>query len=164
MPTIRNMNDMNKVLQPYIIKAMELTRDEIFEVVSRKVSDYYNEPVFDGGDTPMYQRTGHLRDSLTGSNVTCKNNIYSFTVGWDDEYIEYTYSGWTRRWRRGLKGKNYATGEDVLNYFNTGRHGGDGFTGDHNYWDEAIDELGGSTGLVELFKRNCKKVGLPIIN
>ena len=40
---IQNMKDLEKVVNKYIIKALELTRDEIFEVVSRKVSDYYNE-------------------------------------------------------------------------------------------------------------------------
>ena len=159
---INNMKDLEKMVNKYIVKAMELTRDEIFEVVSAKVSDYYNEPVFDGSDTPMYRRTGHLMDSLTGSHVTCSNGDYSFTVGWDDEYISYTYSGWERRWGRGLMGKNYATGEDVLNYFNTGRHGGDGFTGDHNYWDEALDEINSRGGLDGILKRNLIKLGVPI--
>ena len=40
---IHNMKELEKVVNKYIIKALELTRDEIFEVVSRKVSDYYNE-------------------------------------------------------------------------------------------------------------------------
>ena len=44
---IQNMKDLEKVVNKYIIKALELTRDKIFEVVSRKVSDYYNEEVFE---------------------------------------------------------------------------------------------------------------------
>ena len=44
---IHNMKELEKVVNKYIIKALELTRDEIFEVVSRKVSDYYNEEVFE---------------------------------------------------------------------------------------------------------------------
>ena len=60
---IQNMKDLEKVVNKYIIKALELTRDEIFEVVSRKVSDYYNEEVFEHEprDIPdFYQRTGNL--------------------------------------------------------------------------------------------------------
>lgn len=162
MPTFKNYNEFEKFFNSKLQKAMELTRDEVFEVVSRKVSDYYNEPVFDGSDTPMYQRTGHLMDSLTGSHVTHTNNMYSFTVGWDDEYITFTYPGWERRWGRGLAGKNYATGEDVLTYFNTGRHGGNAFTGDHNYWDEALDEINSRGGLDGILKRKCQQVGIPI--
>ena len=162
MPTFKNYNEFEKFFNLKLQKAMELTRDEVFKIVSQKVIDYYNEPVFDGSDTPMYRRTGHLMDSLTGSHVTCSNGNYSFTVGWDDEYISYTYSGWERRWRRGLYGKNYATGEDVLTYFNTGRHGGDAFTGDHNYWDEAIEEIQSRGGLDGILKRNLKRLGVPI--
>ena len=44
---INNMKDLENMVNKYIVKAMELTRDEIFEVVSRKVSDYYNEEVFE---------------------------------------------------------------------------------------------------------------------
>jgi hypothetical protein len=42
---IKNINDLNKALEPYLEKAMELTKKEIFEVVSRKVTEYYEEPV-----------------------------------------------------------------------------------------------------------------------
>lgn len=162
MPTFKNYNEFEKYFNSKLQKAMELTRDEVFEIVSQKVLDYYNEPVFDGSDTPMYHRTGHLMDSLTGGHVKYENNMYSFTVGWDDEYISYTYPGWKRRWGRGLAGKNYATGEDVLTYFNTGRHGGNGFTGDHNYWDESLEEIESRGGIGNILKKNLKKLGVPI--
>ena len=162
MPTFKNYNEFEKYFNSKLRKAMELTRDEVFEIVSEKVIDYYNEPVFDGSDTPMYHRTGHLMDSLTGGHVKYANNMYSFTVGWDDEYISYSYPGWKQRWGRGLAGKNYATGDDVLTYFNTGRHGGDGFTGDHNYWDEALDEINSRGGIDNILKKNLKKLGAPI--
>ena len=35
--------------------------------------------------------------------------------------------------------------------------------GEHDYWDEALSELGGEEGIIELFKQNCIKVGIPII-
>ena len=164
MPTIRNMNDMNKVLQPYIIKAMELTRDEIFEVVSRKVSDYYNEPVFSPPDEDIpdvYNRTGRLMESLTASHVTTSNGIYSFRVGWDDDYLTFHYpGGFTRRGHD--KSYNKATGLQVLNWFNDSSHGGT-VSGSHDYWDEVILELGSEQGIIDKFKRNCKKVGIPIM-
>ena len=31
-----------------------------------------------------------------------------------------------------------------------------------NYWYESITEIGGDTGITDLFRQNCKKVGLPI--
>ena len=90
MPTFKNYNEFEKFFNSKLHKAMELTRDEVFEIVSQKVLDYYNEPVFDGIKIPEYHRTGHLMDSLTGGHVKYVNNVYSFTVGWDDEYIFHT--------------------------------------------------------------------------
>ena len=46
MPTFRNYNEFEKFFNSKLQKAMELTRDEVFEVVSSKISDYYNEDVF----------------------------------------------------------------------------------------------------------------------
>ena len=60
---IQNMKDLEKVVNKYIIKALELTRDTIFEIVSQKVLDYYSEDVFthEPYDIPdFYQRTGNL--------------------------------------------------------------------------------------------------------
>ncbi len=158
-----NINELNKFIEPYIIKALELTRDELFDIISEKVSDYYREPVFDGKNEPLgYKRTGKLMESLTASNILTNNKTYSFTVGWDDDYLEYTYPGWKERWGRGLRGKNHATGSDVLTYFNTHRHGGNGFLGSHNYWDEFIDEINNRGGIDLIFKKNLIKLGIPI--
>ena len=103
-----------------------------------------------------------LMSSLTASHIVSSNGNYSFNVGFDDDYLTFRYNGGFTTRRYGSK-YNRATGLDVLNWFNSSSHGGT-VDGSHDYWDEAIGELGGSTGLVELFKRNCKKVGLPIIN
>lgn len=159
MKIIQNIKDLDKVFEPYLEKAMILTRDEIFEVVSRKVSDYYNEPVFqhDPTDVPdYYQRTGNLMESLTATHITKSGNMMEFRVGWDDDYLTFRYpKGFGKSKYNGI------TGLQVLQAFNSGTHG---YTvdGEHNYWDEALDELGGEQGIINRFKANCKKVGLPI--
>ena len=163
MQIIQNIKDLDKVFESYLEKAMILTRDEIFEVVSRKVSDYYNEPVFNDPDPTepdYYNRTGTLMESLTASHITKSGNSMEFRVGWDDEYLTFRYP-------RGFTHKTYGdayngiTGLQVLQAFNSGTHG---YTviGEHNYWDEALAELGGEQGIINIFKANCKKVGLPI--
>ena len=43
---IRSMSDLTKIIESRMVKALELTRDDIFKVVSQKVFDYYEEPVF----------------------------------------------------------------------------------------------------------------------
>lgn len=159
MQIIQNIKDLDKVFEPYLEKAMILTRDEIFEVVSRKVSDYYNEPVFqhDPTDVPdYYQRTGNLMESLTATHISKSGNMMEFRVGWDDDYLTFRYpKGFGKSKYNGI------TGLQVLQSFNSGTHG---YTvdGEHNYWDEALDELGGEQGIINRFKANCKKVGLSI--
>ena len=160
MPTINNIKDLEKVIQPYLIKALELTRDEIFEVVSRKVSDYYSEPVFqhDPTDVPdYYQRTGNLMESLTATHVTKNGNGFEFRVGWDEEYLTFRYP-------KGFGNSRYngITGLQVLQAFDSGTHGYT-VSGEHNYWTEALNELGNEVGIIERFKKNCKRVGLPIM-
>ena len=77
MPTFNNIKDLEKTLDPYFQKAAIKTRDEIFEIVSRKVIDYYEEPVFsdpDPTEPDYYSRTGKLLESLTASHVTKTKN------------------------------------------------------------------------------------------
>ena len=158
---IHNMKELEKVVNKYIIKALELTRDEIFDVVSRKVSDYYNEEVFahEPYDIPdFYQRTGNLMESLSATNITSNGSGYEFRVGWDDDYLTFRYpKGFGKSKYNGI------TGLQVLQAFDSGTHG---YTvqGNHNYWTEALDELGNEKGIIELFKKNCKRVGLNITN
>lgn len=159
MPTIiKSINYLNKALEPYLEKAMMLTRDEIFEVVSRKVSEYYNEPVFDNDDPSepkYYQRTGALMENLTASHITKTGNTLSVSVGWDDDYLQMRYTNQFYPQQLG------ATGLSILRSFNASRHGWS-VKGEHDYWDEALDELGGEQGIIKLFIANCKKVGLLI--
>lgn len=158
---IQNMKDLEKVVNKYIIKALELTRDEIFEVVSRKVSDYYNEEVFEHEpkDIPdFYQRTGNLMESLSATNITSNGNGYEFRVGWDSEYLQFHYpKGFGKSKYNGI------TGLQVLQAFDSGTHGYT-VSGSHNYFQEALDELGGESGIINRFKTNCKRVGLNITN
>ena len=158
---IQNMKDLEKVVNKYIIKALELTRDEIFEVVSRKVSDYYNEEVFEHEPRDMpdfYQRTGNLMESLSATHITSNGNGYEFRVGWDSEYLQFRYpKGFGKSKYNGI------TGLQVLQAFNSGTHGYT-VSGSHNYFQEALDELGGESGIINRFKTNCKRVGLNITN
>lgn len=160
---IRNIKDLEKVANKYIEKAMIMTRDEIFDVVSEKVSDYYNEEVFNNSpanEPRMYSRTGTLMESLTGSNIVKIGNSFRFTVGWEDDYLSFQYPGNSLEIHN--PPINPATGRDVLEWFNEGLHGGT-VVGSHNYWEEVFEELNSRHGSIpELFKKNLKKCGLPI--
>lgn len=161
---ISNIDDLGKVLMPYIEKAMKMTRDVIFEIISQKVIDYYNEPVFSppGRTEPdYYDRTGKLMESLSASAISRDGNELVFTVGFDNDYLQFRYpSGFITRYYG--KSYNNVTGHDVLNYFNDSSHGGT-VDGEHDYWDEALEEINTKYGsITNLFKQNCKKIGMPI--
>ncbi len=159
---IKSMSGLSKILESRIQQALELTRNEIFEVISKKVFDYYNEPVFSDPDpsTPDYYQRGQaersLMDSLTASHVIKNGSNYEFTVGWDREYLTFRYpTGF------GNSKYNGITGLQVLKAFDRGSHG---YTvlGSHNYFQEAIEELGGKEGIKNKFKTNLKKCGVPV--
>lgn len=163
MPTFKNFNDLEKYINTKLVKAMELTRDAIFEIVSEKVLDYYHEDVFatPPTDIPDFYQRGtnemNLMESLTATHITQNGNMYEFRVGWDQEYLQFKYpKGFGKSKYNGI------TGLQVLQAFNSGTHG---YTveGSHNYWDEALQEIDDKYGGIRnLFKTNCKKVGLPI--
>lgn len=162
---IKNINDLEKILNKYLIKALELTRDEIFEIVAEKVSEYYGEEVFSEPpiDIPdYYVRTGRLMEELTASNITKSGNMYSFTVGWPDSYLTFRYPGGFQRKSASSK-FNGITGLQVLEAFDSGTHGYTVY-GSHNYWQEALEEINARYGgVMELFQKNCIKVGIPIM-
>lgn len=162
---IRSMSNLTRIIELRMIKAMELTRDDIFKVVSQKVFDYYEEPVFgtkrnsDPSEPEYYQR-GHagrsLMDSLTASNVKKNGDNYEFTVGWDRDYLTFRYpTGF------GNSAYNGITGLQVLQAFDSGTHGYI-VHGSHKYFQEAIMELGGQEGIKKKFKKNLKKCGLNV--
>lgn len=148
---IRSMDDLINMINEYLMQAMTMTRDQIFEVLSNKVVAYYNEPVFSPPDPTVpkvYSRTGALLESLTASNIEKDGNGIKCKIGWEDDYLSLTYSGG-------------ASGLEVLTWMDSSSHGGT-ISGSHNYFTEAINELGGALGIVKLFKKNCIAVGLPI--
>lgn len=157
------MNNLQKEINKYIIKALELTRDEIVNVIALKVLEYYSEDVFSPPDkaTPdYYVRTHQMANELKKSDVTPYKSGFEFWCGWDDEYLNFRYDGGFVAKGRSKK-YDAITGEQVLKAFDSGTHG---YTvkGQHRYWQESLSELGGEKGILELFKKNCIKVGLPI--
>ena len=172
MPTVKNLKDLNKVLQPYITKAMEMTRDEIARIIQKHVDEYYEEDFF-VKNSPQnkpysYQRTNRFKNALSESvyPVQYKDGKFSFRVGFSEEYLEFEYKGG-------------ATGFEVLGWASEGAHGGiygnnsndfmglptNDKYGDGNvfFWNDAMIEIEDKYGSIEkLFLMNCKKVGLSL--
>ena len=160
---IKNMADLENTVNKYLIKALELTRKEIYMVMADKIVEYYTENVFSEPDssTPeYYERTFKLINSLKYSDITKGSNGFEFWCGWDDEYLSFRYDGGFTTKKYGSK-YDGITGLQVLQALDKATHG---YTvqGKHKYWQEILQELGHENGILQKFKDNCKKVGLPI--
>ena len=155
---IKDFNELKLKIDKCIVAALERTRREVGGVLLEKTMDYYDEY-----DPVQYTReketTFTLLDSLASESkysldkgkVTKTNDGYEFKVGWDDTYLNFHYK--------------QATGRMVLEWFDDKSHGGwlydnNGDRFEHKFFTEAIEELGGEKGIENLFKQNCKKVGL----
>lgn len=160
---IRNMADLENTVNKYLIKALELTRKEIYMVMADKIVEYYTEKVFsepDSSEPDYYKRTYKLINSLKYSDITKNSNGFEFWCGWDDEYLSFRYNNGFTTKKYGSK-YDGITGLQVLQALDEATHG---YTvqGQHRYWQEILQELGYEKGILQKFKENCKKVGLPI--
>lgn len=160
---INSVTQLKKILETKIQQALILTQEEIYSVIQKHIEDYYEEEVFEVekgvySNIPfVYQRTNRFRfDSLIKTRIIQTGNSLSCTVQIDEDYLKYKYPG-NPSW----KGNVSATGADVVSWANQGLHG-DTVSGGENFWDEALDELGGKQGILNLMKKNLKKVGVPI--
>lgn len=163
MPTFKKYNEFEGFFNLKLQKAMELTRDEVFEILLEKVNDYYTEIPINGWGSPQYQNTDMLKNATEKTSVSKAGEKFMFSVGFRDEYLTYEYPGWEKRWGRGNAGKNGVTGEEVLSeQFNAHIHGNPNFMGGHDYWNEMMSEIKSRGGLDGILKRNLLKLGVPI--
>lgn len=160
MPTvIKSIKDLNKILEQRVTKAMQMVQKDIGICIQESIDEYYREKVFRGGTsaTPLiYERTYKLLNSMVKTEIVKNGNILSCKVGISDDYLNYKYPG-TNSWD-GVD----ATGRDVLDW-NTenGSHGGI-VDGDWKIWEQAMQSLGGETGIMAIFVSKLKKCGIKI--
>lgn len=148
---IKNQNDILKVFQSRVSMALKMTRDDIFKVIQRHITDYYKEPVFRDGTSALpilYNRTYKLLNSLIKTDVVINGNTLSCTVEVDPNYLNYQYMGG-------------ANGLDVWLSANEQFHGWS-IEGDIRIWDDALAEIGLESGIKYLMKSNLKKCGVNV--
>lgn len=160
---INSVSQLRKILETKIQQALILTQEEIYDVIYKHIEEYYEEEVFsppDRSEPDVYIRTFKFLNSLIKTKIIQTGNSLSCTVQIDDDYLRYKYPG-DPSW-----GKNVpATGADVVSWANESSHlHTHGYTvyGESSFWDDALDELGGKQGILNLMKKNLKAVGVPI--
>lgn len=146
---IKNPSDLIKILDARVSRALKMTQNEIYKVIQSSLSEYYHEPVFGGSSIPkQYERLYKMLNSIVKTDIVCSGNSFSCTVGVDEGYLSYTYPGG-------------ATGREVWEWANANTHGGT-VEGNLEVWNNAINNLGGEQGIINLMKQNLKKCGVPV--
>ena len=84
MPTIRNMKDLEKVIQGRLSLALKMTQQEVYKVIQKNITNYYKEKVFKDRETGMmkstpnvYNRTFQFLNSLIKTKVITQNGVIS---------------------------------------------------------------------------------------
>lgn len=157
MKKITSIAQLKQEIEIRIKKAMEMTRDEIYNVVLTNVYRYYDEY-----DPITYSRTDNLLDSFIEADrdVKAVDGGFSFKIGWEDDYLEFVYPDTFRP-----RTRSKPTGLQVLEMFNGEYHGANCphsiLKGENNSkWDKSIAELGGIEGISNILEKNLAKVGL----
>lgn len=146
---IKNPNDLIKILDARVSQALKMTQTEIYKAFQESLSEYYHEPVFHGGSTPkQYDRLYKMLNSIVRTDIVKSGGGFSCTVEVNEAYLNYTYPGG-------------ATGQEVWEWANANTHGGT-VEGNLEVWNNAINNLGGEQGIINLMKQNLKKCGVPV--
>lgn len=141
---IKSMDDLTRIVELRIQKALKMTQQEIFEVIQQHIADYYKEY------TPYtYQRTWKFLNCLIKTEAVKSAHGISCSVEIDKDYLSYKYD-------------NGATGLEVATYANQHSHGGIYDDDFGEFWNDAMEELGLGAGIKRLMQCNLKKCGIQI--
>lgn len=143
---IKTTNDLSKILEVKMQKALKMMQDEIWNTVQKHIDAYYSEY------TPKrYKRTFKFQnDSLIKTRIQKDGNRLYCHVEIDPDYLHYTYPG------------SYASGHGVVSEANHHSHGGIYDEDFGCFWNDAMEELGLIPGILYIMKTNLKKCGVPV--
>lgn len=163
MPTINNINDLEEIIQAKLSLALKFTQQEVYKIIQKNIKNYYEEKVFynrssgNMSNIPnVYDRTYQFLNSLIKTEVTIENGIVSCSVKIDTDSLNYVQDAnividMINRGYHADKSINNGTYETPRNIYSKS-----------HFWDDGIQELGGYYGILEIMKKNCEKVGIPI--
>lgn len=154
---IKSIDDLKRIAELCIQNALKLTQEKIGDCIQETIDEYYREEVFENGSTPsVYERTYKLPNSLVKTEIIYSGDKYICQVKIDENYLNYKYPG-----TPGYPSLP-ATGYDVLTWNNEdGSHGGI-VDGDWKIWEQAMNTLGGKTGIMTILIDKLKESGLRI--
>ena len=139
---ISNMNDLEKALQPVLIKMMDELAERVYETLNYFLNDYY-----EGWEPDSYQRTeAFLRSAVKTEAKPYKGGVKASV------YIDY----------ESLDNYVNATGYQVATWANTGSHGGLSVSHKPHVWDDTMDETINNGSLLNLAIQYLKSQGFSV--
>lgn len=142
MQKISNMNELQKALQPVMLKMMDTLAERVYETLNYFLNDYYT------GWTPeSYRRTEAFLRSAVKTEAKpyrggAKASVYIDYESMDD-YVN-------------------ATGFQVAQWANTGFHGGLSVSHKPHVWDDTVDNTVGNGELLRLAVEYLRNQGFSV--
>jgi len=142
MQKISNMNELQKALQPVMLKMMDTLAERVYETLNYFLNDYYT------GWTPeSYRRTeAFLRSAVKVEAKPYRGGVKASV------YIDY----------ESLDEYVNATGFEVAQWANTGLHGGLSVSHKPHVWDDTLDNTVNNGELLRLAIEYLRSQGFSV--
>lgn len=139
---ISNMDQLEKALQPVLVKMVDQLADRVYQTLNYFLKDYYT------GWTPSsYQRTkDFLYSAVKVDAKPCKGGAKA-TV-----YIDY----------ESMNSYVNATGYQVATWANTGLHGGLSVSHKPHVWDDTLENTINNGSLLQLAIQYLRNQGFSV--
>lgn len=139
---ISNMDDLEKALQPVLIKMVDELANRVYETLNYFLHEYYT------GWTPnSYQRTEAFLRSAVKTEVKPYKGGVKASV-----YIDYD----------SMDSYVNATGYQVATWANQGLHGGLSVSHKPHVWDDTMDETINNGSLINLAIQYLRSQGFSV--
>ena len=139
---ISNMNQLEKALQPILVKMVDELAERVYETLNYFLYEYY-----EGWEPSVYKRTeDFLRLAVKVDAKPYKGGVIASV------YIDYESMD------------NYvnATGYQVAQWANTGYHGGLSVSHKPHVWDDTMDETINNGSLLKLAIEYLRSQGFSV--
>lgn len=155
---ITSQGQLERELTKIIQNAMDKTKNDIFDTVKRHLDIYY------GDYAPfLYQRTYAMMNSVIQLGVlgNARSGLF-IEVKIDEGYLGSAY-GYHEEYNPPWSVQNW-TGLDAVTSAEGGMHGGKSLGGGNTaFWTNALNELGGESGIKNKLVGYLRASGLPIV-
>ena len=139
---INNMDDLEKALQPVLIKMVDELAERVYETLNYFLLEYY-----EGWEPSVYKRTEEFLRSAVKTEAKPYRGGVKASV-----YIDY----------ESMDDYVNATGYQVATWANTGSHGGLSVSHKPHVWDDTMDETINNDSLLNLAIHYLKSKGFSV--